>query len=186
MTIKEIIKEGEDKMKKSLEAMQREFSEISTGRANPSLVEGLRIDCYDSPMLLKQLASIAILDAHLIQIQPWDVSIIAEIEKAVLKSNLGVNPVNDGKTVRLSLPSLSKERRQELSKIIKKMAEEGRISVRTVRRDAKEAIDKLEKDKLVSEDEKFKGHDNLQKVVDTYIGKVEEILAVKEKELSEI
>ena len=185
MTVKEIIREADEKMKKACEAMQREFHEISTGRANPSMVEGLRVDCYDSPMLLKQLASITVPDARQILIQPWDTSIIPEIEKAILKSNLGANPINDSKVIRLNIPELSKERRQELAKVVKKMAEEGRISLRTIRRDSKEAIDKLEKDKAISEDEKFKGHDSLQKIVDSYIQKVDQSLAAKEKELSE-
>jgi len=185
MAVKDIIKEAEEKMKKALESMQRELSEINTGRANPSLVEGLRVECYGSFMVLKQLASISVPDAHTIQIQPWDISIISDIEKAIMKSNLGVNPANDGKLIRISLPQLSKERRQELSKIVNKMVEEGRISLRTIRRDAKEAIDKLEKNKLIPEDEKFRGHDTLQKLVDAYIAKVDGVLELKEKELAE-
>ncbi len=185
MLVKEINREAEEKMKKALEAMHREFTEINTGRANPNLVEGLRVECYDSFMVLKQLASISVPDAHMIHIQPWDPSVIPDIEKAILKSNLGVNPANDGKMIRVSLPQLSKDRRQELSKIVKKMAEEGKISLRTIRRDAKEAIDKLEKDKQIPEDEKFRGHDALQKVVDSYIVKVDQVLETKEKELAE-
>lgn len=185
MGVKDILRETEEKMKKAFEAMQREFHEISTGRANSSMVEGLRIDYYGTPTLLKQLASIIVPDARLILIQPWDTAAIPEIEKAVLKSNLGITPVNDSKVVRLSIPQLSKERREELSKVVKKMAEEGRISLRTIRRDAKEAIDKLEKDKLIPEDEKFRGHDSLQKIVDSYIQKVDQALAGKEKELAE-
>lgn len=185
MTVKDIIKEVEEKMKKALEAMQREFSEISTGRANPNMVEGLRIDCYGTPMLLKQLASITVSDARLILIQPWDTSIISEIEKAILKSNLGLNPANDSRVIRLTIPQLSKDRRQELAKTVRKLAEDGRVSFRTIRRDAKEAIDKLEKDKLIPEDEKFRGHEALQKIVDTYIQKVDQALAAKDKELAE-
>ena len=185
MAVKDIIKDADEKMKKALEAMQREFSEISTGRANPHMVEGLRVECYGSPMLLKQLASISVPDARTLLIQPWDTTVIPEIEKAILKSNLGVSPVNDKKVVRLAIPQLSKDRRDELAKVVKKMAEEGRISLRTIRRDMKEAIDKLEKDKRISEDDKFKGHDSLQKVMDSHIERVEQILAVKEKELAE-
>ncbi len=185
MAVKDIIKETEEKMKKAYEAMLREFAEISTGRANPNMVEGLRVDSYGTPMLLKQLASITVPDARSIVIQPWDTSIIAEIEKAILKSNLGVNPVNDSKIIRLVIPQLSKDRRDELTKVVKKMAEEGRISLRTIRRDAKEAIDKLEKDKKIPEDEKFKGHDALQKIVDSYIQRIDQTLVTKEKELAE-
>lgn len=185
MTVKDIMRESEEKMKKALEAMQREFSEISTGRANPNMVEGLRIDCYGNPMLLKQLASITVPEARLLLIQPWDASIIPEIEKAISKSNLGIAPVNDSKVIRLSIPQLSKERRQELIKTVKSLSEDGKISLRTIRRDAKEAVDKLEKNKLIPEDEKFRGHDSLQKIMDSYIQKVDQALSGKEKELTE-
>lgn len=185
MGVKDIIRDSEEKMKKAYEAMQREFHEISTGRANPSMVEGLRVDCYGSSMPMKQLGSITVPDARLILIQPWDASVIPDIEKAILKSSLGVNPVNDKKVIRLAIPELSRERREELIKVVKKMAEEGRISLRTIRRDSKEAIDKLEKDKAIPEDEKFKGHDSLQKIVDSYTQKIDQTLQAKEKELSE-
>lgn len=185
MAVKEVIKEAQEKMHKAIEATHREFLEISTGRASPHMVEGLRVECYGAPMLLKQLASITVPDARTLLIQPWDISIIPEVEKAILKSNLGINPANDNKVIRLAIPQLSKDRREELIKVVKKMAEEGKISLRTIRRDAKEAIDKLEKDKRIPEDEKFKGHDGLQKVMDAYIQKVDQALAAKEKELTE-
>jgi ribosome recycling factor len=183
MTTKEILHGTEEKMKKALEATAREFSEIRTGRASPSLVEGLHIDYYGTPTLLKQLASISVPDVHMLVIQPWDPSAIAEIEKAILKSNLGINPSNDGKVVRLAVPSLSKERRQELAKVVHTMSEEGRISLRTIRRDAKEHLEKLEKDKAIAEDDKFRGIDELQKLVDKYIAKIDELLKGKEKEI---
>jgi ribosome recycling factor len=185
MTVKEIINSTEEKMKKAFDSVTREFSEIRTGRASPTVVEGLHIDYYGTPTLLKQLASISTADAHLLVIQPWDISAIAEIEKAILKSNLGVNPSNDGKVIRLSFPQLSKERRQELAKEIHKMAEVGRVSLRTIRRDAKEHVEKLEKDKAISEDDKFRGIDELQKHVDKYIGRIDELLKNKEKEVLE-
>ncbi len=185
MTTKEILHNTEEKMKKAVESVAREFSEIRTGRASPSLVEGLHIDYYGTPTLLKQLASISVPDAHLIVIQPWDVTAIGEIEKAVMRSNLGINPSNDGKLIRLSIPPLSRERRQELAKVVNKMAEEGRVSLRTIRREAKEALEKLEKDKVIPEDDKFRGIDELQKLVDKYIAKVDELLKNKEKEILE-
>jgi len=185
MTIREILHSTEEKMKKALESVTREFGELRTGRASPTLVEGLHIEYYGTPTLLKQLASISTADAHLLVIQPWDVSAIVEIEKAILKSNLGVNPSNDGKVIRLSFPQLSKERRQEIAKVIHKLAEDGRISLRTIRRDAKEHLEKLEKDKVIPEDDKFRGIDELQKIVDRYIAKVDEILKNKEKEVLE-
>lgn len=185
MAIKEILHNTEEKMKKAVESVTRELSEIRTGRASPGLVEGLHIDYYGTPTLLKQLASISVPDAHLIVIQPWDPTVIGEIEKAILKSNLGINPSNDGKLIRLSLPPLSRERRQELAKVVNKMAEEGRVSLRTIRREAKESLEKLEKDKVIPEDDKFRGIDELQKLIDKYIAKIDEILKNKEKEILE-
>jgi len=185
MTTREILHNSEEKMKKAVDSMMREFSEIRTGRASPGLVEGLHIDYYGTPTLLKQLASISAPDAHLIVIQPWDVTAIVEIEKAIMKSNLGINPSNDGKLIRLPIPPLSKERRQELVKVVHKMTEEGRVSLRTIRREAKEALEKLEKDKVIPEDDKFRGIDELQKLVDKYIAKVDELLKNKEKEILE-
>jgi ribosome recycling factor len=185
MTTREILHNVEEKMKKTIEAVSREFSEVRTGRAHPGLVEGMHVDYYGTSTLLKQLASISVPDAHLITIQPWDVSIIPEIEKAILKSNLGVNPSNDGKLIRLSIPPLSHERREELVKLVHKMAEEeGRVSLRTIRRLAKESLEKLEKDKAISEDDKFRGIDELQKLIDKYTAKVDELLKIKEKEIT--
>jgi ribosome recycling factor len=186
MTARDVLHQSEEKMKKTIEALTREFSEIRTGRASPTLVEGLYINYYETPTLLKQLASISAPDAHLLVIQPWDITAIPEIEKAILKSNLGITPSNDGKLIRLSIPPLSKERRQELAKVVNKIAEEeGRVSLRTIRRDAKEALEKLEKDKVVSEDDKFRSIDELQKLVDRYITKIDETLKNKEKEILE-
>jgi ribosome recycling factor len=186
MTVREVLHSTEEKMKKAFDSVTREFSEVRTGRANPSLVEGLHVDYYGTPTLLKQLASISVPDQHLIVIQPWDVTAIQEIEKSIMKSNLGINPSNDGKVVRLSVPPLSKERRQELVKLVHSMSEEGRVSLRTIRRDAKEALEKLEKDKLVTEDDKFRGIDELQKLIDKYIARIEELLKNKEKEVLEL
>ena len=185
MTTREILHNTEEKLKKAFESVTREFSEIRTGRASPHIVEGLHIDYYGTPTLLKQLASISVPDAHLIVIQPWDITAIPEIEKAIMKSNLGITPSNDGKLIRLSVPALSKERREELAKVVHKMAEEGRVSLRTIRRDAKESLEKLEKDKAISEDEKFRSIDELQKLVDKYIAKIDELLKNKEKEVLE-
>jgi len=185
MSIKEIIYNTEEKMKKVFESMNRQFHEVRTGRASPSLVEGLHIDYYGTPTMLKQLAAISAPDAHLIVIQPWDLTAIAEIEKAILKSNLGVSPSNDGKIIRITVPQLSKERRQEMAKLLHKMSEDGRVSLRTIRRETKESVEKLEKDKIVSEDEKFRGIDELQKIVDKYIAKIDELLKSKEKEVLE-
>lgn len=183
MTTREVLHNSEEKMKKTIESVAREFSEVRTGRAHPGLVEGLHVNYYDTLTLLKQLASISVPDVHMIVIQPWDITAIPEIEKAIMKSNLGIVPSNDGKLIRLSVPALSQERRQEMVKIIHKMSEEGRVSLRTIRRDAKENLEKLEKDKIISEDDKFRGIDELQKSVDKYIAKIDELLKNKEKEI---
>jgi ribosome recycling factor len=185
MAIKETLHNTEEKMKKAFDSMNREFHEVRTGRASPSLVEGLHIDYYGTPTMLKQLAAISAPDAHLIVIQPWDPTVIVEIEKAIMKSNLGITPSNDGKVIRLAVPQLSKERRQELAKLIHRMSEDGRVSMRTIRRDTKEAVEKMEKDKIISEDDKFRGIDELQKVVDKYIAKIDELLKNKEQEVLE-
>ncbi|MDD5617529.1 MAG: ribosome recycling factor [Candidatus Omnitrophica bacterium] len=185
MLVKEILKDTEDKMKHALDSMMREFSEVRTGRANPHLVEGIKVDYYGTPTLLKQIASISVPDARLIVIQPWDISAIAEIEKAILKSNLGLNPANDGKIIRLSVPQLSKERREELAKLVKDISEKSRISLRTVRRDANELAKKMEQEKKITEDDKFKTQEDIQKLTDKYIEKVDSVLKDKEKELAE-
>lgn len=185
MITRETLHNTEEKMNKALDSVTREFSEIRTGRANPSLVEGLYIDYYGTPTLLKALASISVPDAHLIVIQPWDKNAIPEIEKAILKSNLGITPSTAGTLIRLAIPPLSKERRQELVKVVHGMAEEGRVSLRTIRREAKECLEKLEKDKALTKDDRFKGIDELQKLIDKYIAKIDELLKNKEKEIME-
>ncbi|MDD4879913.1 MAG: ribosome recycling factor, partial [Candidatus Omnitrophica bacterium] len=176
-TIKEILIDTETRMKKSAEVLAHEFSTVRTGRATPALVEGIRVDYFGTPTPLKSLAAISTPDAKLLVIQPWDASVCGDIEKAILKSELGITPVNDGKLIRLQIPDLSKERRIELAKVVKKMTEDGRISVRNVRHAAIEHLKKIEKEKIITEDEKFTGQDAIQKLTDKYIAKVEELLA---------
>ncbi|MCM8760862.1 MAG: ribosome recycling factor [Candidatus Omnitrophica bacterium] len=183
MTVKEILHETENKMKKTVEATNREFSTVRTGRASGALVEGLRVDYYGTPTPLKQLAAITTPDARLIVIQPWDKNSLAEIEKTIMKSEIGITPTNDGKVIRLSIPPLTQERRAELDKILKKIAEDGHISIRTARHTAIEAVRKLEKDKLITEDERFKGQEDIQKLTDKYIKEIDNLLAAKEKEI---
>jgi ribosome recycling factor len=186
VSARDIVRDAEDKMKKSVAATRREFAAVRTGRASVSLVEGIHIDYYGNPTPLKQIANISTPDVKLIVIQPWDPSTLIEIEKAVQKSNLGVMPTNDGKLIRISIPPLSEERRQELIKITKKMAEEGRVSIRTVRREANEHLKKIEKDKVATEDEAFQTQEEVQKLTDKYIKEIEQILAEKDKELMEV
>ena len=185
MTTKEILHSTEEKMKKALESVTREFSEIRTGRANPTLVEGLHIDYYGTPTLLKQLASISTQDAHLIVIQPWDITAVPEIEKAILKSDLGLTPMNDGKAIRIGIPPLTAERRRDLVKVVKKRAEESKVAVRNIRRDINEKIKDLKKDKKVSEDEQFRAQEEIQRVTGDYVKKIDAVCTAKEKEILE-
>lgn len=178
-----VLKDAETKMQKALEAIVREFGTIRTGRSSPALVEGVRVDYYGTPTPLKQLANIATPDSKLLTIQPWDLKLLPEIEKALQKADLGLNPMNDGKLIRVSIPPLSTERRAELTKVAHRTAEEGKVSIRTIRHGAKDQIEKLLKDKVLSEDGKFKALDDLQKLTDRYEGKMTETLAAKEAEL---
>ncbi len=185
-SIQEVTRNTEERMKKVVEATKREFASVRTGRASTSLVEGMHVDYYGTQTPLKQLANISAPDVKLIVIQPWDPSSLGEIEKAIQQSNIGAMPTNDGKVIRVSIPPLSEERREELIKITKKMAEDGRVSIRTVRRDANEHAKKIEKDKLATEDELFKSHDDIQKITDKYIKEIDSILDTKDKELLEV
>lgn len=185
MIYKQVIKEVEEMMKKATEAVKREFAELRTGRANPKMVEGIRVSYYGTPTLLKDISTITVPEARVIVISPWDTSVIKEIEKAIFNSDLGITPVSDGKVIRLIVPPLSQERREELVKLVRKIAEEGRISIRTVRRNAKEKIKNLEKEKKISQDDRFKAEEEIQKRVDKYIEQINKLLEEKEKELKE-
>jgi len=183
MNIKEIIHDADTKMKKTVESTQREFSAIRTGRASSGLIEGIRVDYYGAPTPLKQLAAVSIPDARLIMIQPWDKNALADIEKSILKSDIGITPTNDGKVIRLMIPPLTDERRAELDKILKKIAEDGRVSIRTARHHSIENVKKLEKDKAITEDDKFHSQDEIQKLTDKHIKEIDDLLAAKEKEI---
>lgn len=184
MTTKEIVHDTDMKMKKTLESTSRELATIRTGRASTALVEGLRVDYYGTPTPLKQLAQISAPDARLIVIQPWDKNALADIEKSIMKSDIGISPTNDGKVIRLSVPPLTQERRTELDKVLKKIAEDGRISIRTARHASIEHIRKEEKDKKITEDERFKAQEDIQKLTDKYTKDIDTLLATKEKEIS--
>jgi ribosome recycling factor len=181
----EILSEMRQKMTKTAEALQRDFRRIRTGRASTALLEGIKVDCYDTQMPLEQVASIAVPESRLITIQPWDLSIIGDIEKAILKSELGLTPANDGKIIRISIPPLTEERRKELARLAKKMAEENRISIRNLRREANEMFKELKTEKEISEDEFFRSQDDVQKITDEFIKKIDEITSHKEKEIIE-
>ncbi len=186
MSVKDIIHDTEMKMKKTMEVLHRDLSTVRTGRASASLVESIKVDYYGTMTPIKQLGNISAPDPKLIVIQPWDLNALGEIEKAIQKSDLGANPINDGKVVRISIPQLTQERREELTKVVKKLAEDARVSLRAIRRDANEHIKKGEKDHLITEDDSFKGQDDIQKLTDKTIKEVDQVLAAKEKELTAI
>ena len=183
MSAQQILKETEDKMKKSLEIVQHNFGSVRTGRANAGMVENIRVDYYGTSTPMKQVASITIPEPRMIVLAPWDPTAIKSIEKAINESDLGLTPVVDGKMVRLAIPALTRERREEMVKIVHKLAEDGRVSLRGVRREANDKLKALEKDKAVTEDESFKVQTEIQKLTDRYIQSIDQAQASKEKDL---
>lgn len=181
----EIISECRQKMNKSVEALGKEFSRIRTGRASTALLDGIKVNCYETQMPLDQVASLSVPESRLITIKPWDQSILGEIEKSILKSELGLTPMNDGKIIRIPIPPLTEERRKELAKLARKMAEDGKISIRNHRREANEFLKELKNEKEISEDDMYKGQENVQKSTDEFIKKMDELTAEKEKEILE-
>jgi len=178
-----VYKETREKMEKALEALKKEQSRIRTGRASVSLLDGIRVQYYGSVVPLNQVASLSVPESRLITIQPWDIKAIGEIEKAILKSELGLTPINDGKIIRINIPPLTEERRRDLVKVIKKMAEETKVALRNIRRDSNEGLKGLKKDKHISEDDTFKAQDEVQKITKDYIEKVDHLSEEKEKEI---
>jgi ribosome recycling factor len=181
-----IKKSAEEKMKKAVKALEDEFKTIRTGRASAALFENIRVDYYEQKVPLNQVATISIPEARLVIIQPWDRSVLPEIEKAIQKSELSVNPNNDGKVIRIAIPPLTEERRKELAKVAKNIAEKSRVSIRNVRRDTNEDIKKKEKDSSLSEDQAKRGMDEIQKLTDKYIEEINAVLGKKDKEIMEI
>jgi len=179
-----IVKLNEE-MVKSLDSLKREFSKVRTGRASISLLDGIKVDYYGTQTPLNQIATLSVPEPRLITIQPWDATVIKEIEKAIQKSDLGLMPVNDGKLIRVSIPPLTEQRRVELVKVVKKMAENGKVSIRNHRRDFNEDLKQKKKDKEVSEDEFFKVQKEVQDITDDYIKKSDELTQAKEKEILE-
>ena len=182
----DVIFEMAEKMEKSVEAFKSELSKVRTGRASLALLDGIMVDAYGSEMPLNQVGTLTIPESRLIAIQPWDPQVLPAIEKAILKSDVGLTPVNDGKIIRLNIPQLTEERRKELVKQVKKIAEEFRVAVRNVRRDAIDTLKKQKKDKEISEDDLFKLQDEAQSETDSYISQIDEITASKEKEVMEV
>ena len=184
--VDETLNEAEVRMKKSLGSLARDLAGIRTGRANPALVEHVSVEYYGTPTPLNQLATISTPEARLITIQPWDKQSMASIEKAILKSALGLNPSNDGNIIRLPIPLLTQERRQELVKVVKKRIEEGKVALRNIRRDGIEGLRFLEKEKQISQDEEKRAEGRLQALTDSCISEVDEVGSRKETELMEV
>jgi len=182
----ELKRKTNERMSKTIEALKKDFASIRTGRASLALLDGIMVNYYNTPTPLQQVASLSIPESRLIAIQPWDPKVIPDIEKAILKSDLGLTPINDGKMIRINIPSLTEERRKQLVKTVRKKAEEAKIAIRNIRRDIIEEIKKLEKEKHISEDVVKKSQDETQKITDSFIAKIDEVLANKEKEIMEV
>jgi ribosome recycling factor len=181
-----VISSSEERMKKTVASLKDGFASLRTGRASAALFDKIKVDYYGDKSPLNQVANISIPEARLIVIQPWDKALISEIEKAIRSSELSLNPSNDGKVIRISIPPLTEERRKELVKLAKNQAEQSRVSVRNIRRDGNDELKKLLKDASITEDDETKAADELQKLTDSYISKVNQVLDEKEKEIMEI
>ena len=184
--MQELKRKAAERMTRSIEVLKKDFASIRTGRASLSLLDGIFVNYFDTQTPLQQLATLSIPESRQITIQPWDQKIIPDIEKAILKSDLGLTPSNNGKIIRIMIPPLTEERRKQLVKAVKKKAEESKVAIRNIRRDINDELKKLEKENHLSEDETKKLHDEVQKVTDTYIVKVDEVLKHKEKEIMEV
>jgi ribosome recycling factor len=183
MMIEDVVKDAKARMTKSIEALKNDFGKIRSGRAHPSLIENVMVDSYGSMMPLKQVANISILDARMLQVTPWDKSAVGAIEKAIIGSGLGLNPASAGAVIRVPLPALTEERRKDLIKVLKEHAENGRVSVRNIRRDANQMLKDLHKEKDITEDDQRRGEEKIQKLTDEVMKEVEALVAAKEKEL---
>lgn len=181
-----IKKDAKERMDKALTSLDREFAKLRTGRASAALFDGIKVDYYGTMTPLGQLATVAVPDSRTITIQPWDRGAFGAVEKAILKSDLGLNPVNDGKILRVTIPPLTEERRKELVKIAKKYTEESKVAIRNVRRDANDALKKLEKEKQITEDEFKRAQEDTQKLTDAAVAKADSLFGAKEKEIMEI
>lgn len=183
--IKSIYDETRESMGKSVTALKNELKRVRTGRASLSLLDGIKVDYYGTPTPLNQMATLAVPESRLITIQPWDASAIKEIEKAILKSDLGLTPSSDGKIIRISIPALTEDRRKELVKVVRKICEDYKVSIRNIRRDSNELLKSMKKDGEISEDDAFKSQDEVQKITDEQIKLVDECFGEKEKEILE-
>lgn len=183
---KDVIAKSRAGMEKTIEVLKKDFTKIRTGRASTALLDEVRVDYYGTPTPLSQVGTLIVPEPRLITIQPWEKKLIPDIEKAILKSDLGLNPTSDGVLVRIIIPPLTEERRKEMVKLVKKMGEESKIAIRNIRRDGNEQLKKLEKNKEISEDELKRGEKEIQDLTDQYVKKTDEVVATKEKEVMEI
>lgn len=181
--MQQILKELEARMSGAIDALARELASVRTGRASVALLEGIRVDYYGTPTAIPQMASVTVPDPRTLVMQPWDVSQLKAIEKAIISSDLGLTPSNDGKVIRLTMPTPTEERRRQLAKSVGKIAEEARVAIRNIRREANDKLKTLAKDTHVSEDDERRGHDQIQKTTDRFIVKVDELLKKKEQEI---
>jgi ribosome recycling factor len=181
-----LVKDASARMEKSIEAFRKDLGKVRTGRASFSLLDGVKVDYYGTPTPLQQVGTLSVPESRLITITPWDAKMIGPIEKAIQGSGLGLNPASDGKTVRIPIPPLTEERRKELAKLVRKMAEDARVSVRNVRREAIEKLKEKEKKKEISEDLVKRGQERIQKETDAHVKKVDDILKAKEQEILEV
>lgn len=184
--IADIVTKMKGMMDKTVENNKTELSKLRTGRASTAMLDGIKVDYYGSPTILSQVASLSAPEPRMLVIQPWEVSILKDIETAIQKSDLGLNPMNDGKVIRLKIPDLTEERRKDLVKVVKKISEEGRVAIRQHRRDANDKIKNLLKDKKITEDDNKKSSDQIQKITDDYIAKIDQASAQKEKDIMTI
>lgn len=184
--LNDVYDDTRDRMHKAIESLEREFKRLRTGRASVALVDGIKIEYYGTSTPLSQLATLTIPEPRTIMIQPWDSSVVGEVEKAILKSELGLTPMNDGKIIRINIPPLTEERRRDLVKVIKKMAEDAKVAVRNIRRDANEMVKDLKKEKEISEDQQFRAQEEIQKITDDFIKNIDAAYEAKEKEIMEI
>ena len=184
--VKEIIANNEERLEKSIAALKREFGSLRAGRATPSLLDKVMVDYYGTPTPVNQVAKVSVPEPRMVMITPWEKSLMHDIEKAIMKSDLGLSPNSDGTAIRLSIPQLTQERRQELVKTVGKKAEEAKVAIRNIRRDGNDAIKKLEKAKEITEDDSKKGQESVQKLVDKYIKTVDTLREAKEKEIMEV
>ena len=183
---KSVINDMSLHMDKTIESLRKEYQKIRTGRASTGLLDDIKVDYYGTPSPLSQVATLAVPEPRTITLQPWEAKLIPLIEKAIMNSGLGITPANDGKTIRLNLPPLTEERRKDIVKQLKKMAEEGKVAIRNIRRDAIDALKKMEKDKKISEDDLKRAKKEVQDVTNAHVAKVDEVLAHKEKEVMEV